>query len=728
MRLLLIVSFLFSILLPRLGAQGAADETARLARIATIAAELQRDDVDGAALFTEATRLAGFTIRSEERALLAEPLGAPLHLALTDAEIRGYVELHRAGHTVQLADLLAAFDLLWRGMGVDAATAPIVDEWRQQVFRTGAPATRGLATLLQALGSQRGDEGCIDRIGDVELDPLQALLLVRVVSEDLLLPLRSVLQDQATELGREVPKGPSEPLLPLPLDGPGWAEDGFVGSITGLVGKGLEHLDAISKTAGEWAKVVGGADKLAKGLGYANAIAAVAKCIATYTFLKGEVRLDEPGQPLVRTKRGPAQSDAGETRTLVARFWIDGTKVTDWMKEHRPLVALAGLDIDMPKSGALGGIETEWDIREDRHSSKNHLVQLADRVDISKVRTDENGEARIRLAGRPQPVDISREACLPVEKKVPIVVTPQVKSTQMQQDLVDAVLGAVGIAGGPEGWIGPVVECLYRMKWKGGHRFTLQVRDWVPADVIATVEITIKASGADFQRDHGVQATVDRSLAFRGVRMMGMEIDMPPIDEALLRMLPQAVREQMLEGRRQLEKLAQEPTFQSEPHGTAELHVHDRESRYGQLGECDSKPFDAATTWTADLVVDLADTSDPSASLRMFHIQCDLPKKQAKLQVHLIALGKVRSQMRVGGKSTTKEYDEELGIWTGLRRLPPFAGDLVLPLQEVPNVVTGGVDYYGVASVPFRFGPDDRFSGTAFVSYTISRRPKGEKR
>ena len=722
-------------------------ESQRLARIDAIARSLQDPASDAVSLFTEAARLAGFTIRSEERALLAEPLATPgLRLALTDAEIRAYTQMFRDGHSVSLADLLAAIDHLWNGMGVDASCEPFVGEWRRSGFRTGAASSRALLVLLQALGSHGiGDAGCIDRDGDVELDPLQALLLVRVLTEDLLLPLRRAIESGAVPDPAVAPTdrprrgGPSRDTphaTTAAIDWPGWAEDGFAGTVTTLVGKGVENIEKIGKKVAEFTEKTGlSGDKLGKGLGYANAISSLAKCIATYTFLRGEVRVDDPGQPLVRTKTGPSESDAGERRTLVARFWIDGSKVTDWMKDNRPLVTLTGLDIDMPKSGALKGIETEWQIAQDRHSSKHHLIQtVRGQPDISKIRTDDNGEARIRVEGRPQPKSLHSTPVLPVEKQVAITVWPQVKSTEMQQDLVDAVFGALGIVGidantggtfNPLGILTPVIESLYRMKWKGGRKFVLHVRDWVAADVVGTAEITIKATGADFRRDSGFQVTYDRSLAFRDVELASTEIDVPAFDDSILRFLPPAQREQVLEGRRQLEQLAAKPSFHSQERGRAELRIRDRESGYGEEGECDPKPLDYATTWTADLATDLA---EPSAGLRMLIIDLDLPKRTATVRVMLTAIANVHAVKRVGGKSTTKQYEEEIGIFTGLTFAAPFDRNVVLPLVETQNVVTGGVDLYGVATIPFRFGPGERFQGTAQISYTISKRPKGERR
>jgi len=50
--------------------------------------------------------------------------------------------------------------------------------------------------------------------------------------------------------------------------------------------------------------------KWAEGAGKANAILSIVKFIATYTFLEGEIRVEAPGQPLVRTKN----HDQGQER------------------------------------------------------------------------------------------------------------------------------------------------------------------------------------------------------------------------------------------------------------------------------------------------------------------------------------------------------------------------------------------------------------------------------
>ncbi|MBM4062946.1 MAG: hypothetical protein FJ265_17900, partial [Planctomycetes bacterium] len=609
-------------------AAAAPDENARLARLVQLAALLQDPQQDPVPLATEAVRLAGFVLWDEDRQVLAEPLGAPrLGLAITDAEIRAYTTMLREGQSVQRGDLIAAVDVLYQGLGAKGSVAPFVLAWLRDGTNTSNPSARALAVLLQALGNQRsGAEGRLDGAADVALDPLQALLMLRVLTEDLGTPLRRAIgRGEIGEAGKdgkeEPPRGPAAAPTPILDEPPGWAEDAYAGGITGLWGEVVGGL-------GEWGKGI------SNGVGKANALMSICKFIATYTFLRGEVRVEEPGQPLVRTKN----SDPGEQRTLVARFWIDGTRVTDWMKEHRQIVVLAGLDLDMPKTGALKGIETEWDIEQDRHSSKYHLIQtVRGQPDISKVRTDGNGEARIQVEGCPQPKVLDPKKVMPLAKQVAMVVTPQIKTTEMQQDLVDAVTGAIGLKDGPIGLITPIIETLYRLEWKGGVRFVLQVRDWQPAESIGQLEITLRANGHRFTRTSSHQLSLARSLKFTDAKMnvAGVEPPPPPDPEVLKRM-PPLYREQMEAGYRQMAELAKQRSFLSDQPGQVEFHQHDRELSVGEGDGCSDGTEEERTSWDGDAAIELGGEEAMLRGAR-FSIECDLEKRTAKLTQSLIA-------------------------------------------------------------------------------------------
>lgn len=693
------------------------DETARLARIAAVAAALQDRAQDPVPLATEAVRLAGFAVWSEDRAVLAEPLGeGRLGLAITDAELRGYCELLRLGHSVQRDDLLAGVDVLYQGLGAPGSVVPFALQWFRDGANTGNPAARALAVLLAALGVQRGGAAAdLGGTADVPLDPLQALLVLRVLTEDIGTPVRRAIGrgeiGAAAGDGKDgkepAPKGPFAAFPVLLDEPPGWAEDAYAGGITGLFGE-------VVGTLGEWGK------KTSNALGRVNALASITKFLCTYTFLRGEVTVAEPGQPLVRTM----DRDPGQQRTLVARFWIDGTKVTDWLKEHRKLVALAGLDLDMPKTGALKGIETEWDITQDRFSSKYHLIQtVRGQPDISKIPTDENGEARIQVEGCPQPVPFDPKKVMPLQKRVAMVVTPQVKSTEMQQDLVDAVTGAIGLKDGPAGLLNPVIETLYRMKWKGGVPFDLQVRDWQSAESIGQGEITLRASGSRFTPKSAHQMSLDRTLKFTDVRMDVVGGEAPSLpDPAFVKMLPPEARKQMEEGYRQMAELAKKRSFYGREPGVFEFHRHDRESARGEGDGCVDETEVSSTTWEADVASEVGSDLAVMAGAQ-FLVECDLEKRTAKVVLATLATTKVTtttsSRFR---KRETEVSEEHEGIFAGLQLQPPFDQGIVIPLQETEIREMNMFNYYGAVTVPFRFGPGGRYTGNAIVSYSVTRK------
>lgn len=686
-------------------------ERDRLARLAAIAVELQDPAVDGVSLLTEAVRACGFVVWDENRSVLAEPTGAPrLFLALTDAEIRGAVEMFRAGQTVARDDLLAGIDVLYRTIGTDKSVAPHALAWFRDGFDTGNASVRALACFLGDLGAHRGQR--LDHADGCVLDAIQALCVLRVLTEDIGTPLRRAiargeLDDGGTAPGTEPGRrrGPfAEPGAPA-ADGPGWAEDAYVGGITGLFAEAVGEVTKFRKA-------------IKDGTGKANAIATIAKFVLTYTFLKGRVWDDDPDNPLIRTK----DTDPGAQCTLYAAFWIDGTRVTDWLKDHRLLAATAGLDLDMPRSGPLKGIETEWDIRQDRHSSKYHLIQtVRGQPDISRIRTDDQGEAKIRVEGCPQPRKLDPMNVLPVEKVVRIVVTPQVKSTEMQQDLVDAVLGAIGISGGGVGFLTPVIECLYRMKWNGGQVYDLQVRDWVPAETIGQASIELRASGSWFRGPLVYRMSLDRKLVLTDVHMDVMGFDpMPMPDPSLRKLMGETAWKQMEEGMRQANEMAKLRTFTAKAPGQLQVHVHDSLFSRSEPDGCGDELQELRMTWDGERS---GDYQGPYAEWpAMFMAQCNLEQKTVELQLDAAVLGRVVQTARSGRQAaTTTESEEALTPLGGLRLAPPFdGGKIVMPLQESPTASPGVVAYYGVATVPFTFGRG--FRGNAIVSWSVQRR------
>lgn len=692
------------------GAQPLADE-ARLQRLGAIVAELPVAGGAAEALATEAARLCGFVVWSEAREVVAEPLSTPrLHLAVTPAELRGAVAMMQAGHRVARDDLLAGVDVLHRSLDLPGSATPAARKWLRDGVNSANPAARALSLFLDDLGRRRGQQ--LGGDADCELDPLQALLIVRVLSEDLATPLRQAIRrgefgaEPPAERGR-APKGPALGDEPRFADAPGWAEDAYVGGVTGLFGEVVEGLGKAGKRYGD------AVDKV-------NAIATIGKFLLTYTFLKGEVWDDDPDNPLIRTK----DTDAGARCRLYASFTIDGTRVTDWLKDNRQMLALAGLDMDMPKTGPLKGIETEWDIREDRFSTKTHLIQLTPRhPDISKIRADDNGIASIEVDGAPQPRKLDPLNVMPVAKSVRIVVTPQVKATEMQQDLVDAVTGAIGIRGGTVGLLTPIIECLYRMKWKGGVIYDLQVRDWVEGETIGQGELSIFGSGSWFRSEYSYRHTIDRKLTFTDVTIdPSGALEPEPIDPKVFDGMPKRYRAQVEESMRLMREAAKKRHYFGVAPSVATVSIRDVAAGRDAENECGGEVADWQRTVTGGGQLAFR-RPDGSGDLVSFIVHCDLEAKVATVVFDGSIDARVVATRTRRGNKDREERTQPTSVWDGVRLLPPYDdGELKMPLQEVPGVDPGITNYYGVLRAPVAFGDD--FRGCAIFSWSVQRKKK----
>ncbi|MCB9891461.1 MAG: hypothetical protein H6833_07430 [Planctomycetes bacterium] len=706
-------------------AQAVTSEPERLVRLATIATELQDPASDAPSLTTEAARLCGFAIWNEDREVIAEPLGSPrLGLALTDVEIRAYARLFREGDSVALDDFVAALDILAKDL-VETSIRTHVDRLLRDGWNTSHASVRALASFLEALSNQRVETNArLDATQGVRLDPIQVLFLLRIVTEDLGVPLRRAIantskappagpgkHDEEFEYALLPNAAPSSGATPREDPAPGWAEDAYVGGITGIFGEVANRLGQTGQNVSSW-------------IGKANALASIAKFLSTYTFLTCELGVDAPGQPLVRTKT----TDAGEPRTIFARFVIDGTRVTDWMKENRKLVALAGLDLDMAKTGALSGVETHWQIEQDKRSARKHLVQTQrGKSNLTRVKTDSNGEARIYLEGTPQPRNLDPLNVLPVMKAVRIWVTPQAKSVEMQQDVLDAVTGAIGIHGGGVGFLTPVIETLYRMKWTGTRGFDLHVRDWVDSETIGQGEIIVRASGNHFERNTAHRMQLDRTLRFTDVSLQSIGVEPPEApDPELLKRVSKQVRQQIEQGYQMQLELSKRRTFLGMSAKGVSVHVHDAEMTFGPEAGCSQELFTTTRTWNGDRESEW--TLENAAEHRaQFLVDVNFETKTAIVNLDARVLATmVTTSTKTGARTETGEAD--ISMLSGLTLLAPHEEHIVLPLEETRREDLGTIDYRGTGRVPFRFG-GDRFRGTAIVSFSATRKipPKEDR-
>lgn len=672
-------------------------------RLDQIAEQLKDPKVDGVPLLTEAFRRCGFAIWNEERTKLEDPLdNAKLNLAITDVEIRGYLELYRRGDRVSIASLADAFEPIYKELGGKGKILIHFSTiFEAQMFVKNL-SHRNLSNFLQAMGRTHDEIKDAPITFDSHLDPIQALILTRIVSEE----LRLILKGGAAKTLYATTKP-----MPQQQEAPGWAEDAFAGGITGLIGELLEGATERTKS-------------LNNKIGKANALMAFSKFIMTYKFLKGTVSVEGQGQPLVRTQ----DTSAGTKRTVVAKFFIDGTGVTDWMKDNRRMINLLGLDPDMPKSGVLKGAEVSWELKQNNKYASKQLIQaVTGSGDLSKQRTNDAGESRVTFEGKPQPKTLDPRKVMPVEKEVPMVISPQVKNVEMQQDFVDAVTGAIGLKDGPSGMAGPIMEMLYRSKWESPTPFTLKVKDWTEGLIIGQCSVEIVGTGNFYSKDVSFQNSINRKLVFTNYEVTATGgADVPGIDPELLKQMPPEIRKQVEAGMKQAAEVNKTRRFYSSKPGAVTFTINDSSFRQINQSTCTEEWEKVRETWKGSY-----NSESPTGGIKpeafSFAVELDTEKKMALIGIQGVA--PVRHVVTpMGGGAQVLDEAIMLMPFNGITLDPKYKSNAIeIPLKETPLRDQSGSNFYGVTKIPFKFGPNDRFAGVIFIDYSITRKNPPKK-
>lgn len=681
--------------------QTLAEKTDRLTQIAQTLSDKKSD---GISLLTEAVRLCGFSVWNEDRQRLHDPLTTPaLDLAITDKEIEGYLDLFRRGDRVAAADIAEGLDPIYKSVRGSKGLQNYVTQtlWSNLFSKKEGPKL--VSVFIQELGRTHGD----NQVGiGSQLDAIQALLVLRILTEEMRVPLvkhNAKYPEVFASLEAEVPYE----------DAPGWAEDAFAGGITGL-------WDEVVGNLGK----VGG--KVTGAVGQANALAAISKFLLTYKFLRGELTLEGKGQPLIRTK----DFDAGDERTTAARFYIDGTAATDWIKDNRKYFHALGIDPDMPKSGPLKGVQTFWEVDQSAKYATKQLIQaVRGTTDLSKLKTDDEGKAAVTWEGKPQPKKIDPKKAMPVMKSVWIHVAPQVKTVEMQQDLVDAVMTAIGLRGGASGALTPTMEILYRMKWHAPAHFELQIRDWVEGETYGQLTVEAKGSGNSFGKERSVRSTIDHTLTISDYTMSVSGFEQPPMfDEATLKKFPPDVRKQVEAGMKEQREQAKKRGFHGTSPGTATMKINDTNGWHAVFHECGgAQTSTGQETWTGSRTEELKQYAGDFN----FSVEANIETKVATLKfngfvdgVHTLVSGRENQR-------NNKRFDMRTNIKFE-SDLIDGSGTIKLPLKETPLPNQQASNYYGSATIPFTFGPGNQFKGSMIVSYSVTRKvPKestGKKR
>lgn len=694
----------------------AQEENVRMNRITEIAWELQDRESNTASLVTEAARLCGFAIWTEYRKPIAPASGPPLHLVVTDAEIERFSTMFRNGDSVALADVIDAIDYRYKDLSGESVRGDLLD-WLKNGDQSDDAAVRALATFLNDRNIfNAGKSSVTFDDPNLDLDPIQALFILRVITEEIAFPILHSRDRRAQwpssranatfgiELASFSPAGGSSGCGDEDKD---WAEDAWAGGFTKIPSKVLHHGRALT---------------YAERAEQANTLIAIIKFLSTYSWLQKEMHVEEPGQPLIRTKD---RRIGDGPRTVVAKFWIEGGKLTDWLKENRCILALTLLDFDLPKSKPLSHIETSWRIDQPLLPSRHIIEPLDGQGNPDRVLTNEEGEAKLKYDGAPQPVALDPRRVAPYNRFVHFYVTPQIKRDELKQDLVDAFFGALGIREGGTGFLTPIFEELYRLKWKATAKMSLMVRDWHPAkppQVTGGMTMFLTAQAHNFGPGYSYRINWDRTLDFKDVTMTQFGGDLSATDPATLARLPSEFRQQISSG---LQSQGRKITFVGLGPGTLTMSVNDNSSQHGAADECgdiaESEKIVSVVGGPRDF------TFGPlmPPGMIMFSVEIDLDRKIAVVKGDFELPVQITTVATAEGKTTRTNKD---GTRTFFKLLAPQAPwsptGITVPLKqrslenEVGAVDETGYAYSGSVSIPFTFS-NGRYRGTAYLTFYL---------
>ncbi len=696
-------------------------------RLFVIAQQMKSQKAGLESLVTEALTLCGFSIWPGGHSLTVRPqTNSPLHLAVDDTEIQDYSVMYLAGQGVALSDLEASLDYglsQFSNIGVKLSCKPYIEKWLQSGPNSNDPAVRNLTCFLNDLEMSHAIFPSPAITQDSTLDPIQALLISRVFTEAIALPLRkaALKHRPSTYL---VSRKPMIVDNPTPL--PGWQEDLFVGADTNIPGALSDALDWGENAFGKYAKVVGNI----------NVIASIVKFFEMYACLKGEFSVLGKGQPLVRTK---ASDYEGEVRTLSAKFYFDASANSNALKNARTYAAATGFDTDAPSNGPLANVECSWKFGQNVYYATKQIIQTAQgQPNPDRILTDKDGIAKLDVAGKPQFVKLDDATVTPVDRHVSVSVYPQLKGADAKQAMVDAMFTALGIKGGPVGAINIITEMMYRAKWSVAAKGDLQVTDWTPGEYMADVRMHVSLRALFNTVEASYIRTVERDLDVQRIplRILPSDSGTPPttLDPAILKLIPEDQRAKVLDA---LAKSAQvvgeankanagKTVFQAIGPGEVKMSVADNMTSRWLEGACGSpgSPLRKNETFSASVKMPVdGNLSDPGGNLFSLMITLDTVKKEARVVPVAVMNADHRLETTDPQGHTTPPVNDKQSV--KITQDCDFKPDVnvsngfVIPLQSSEQV-NHDTDFTGSLTFPITISARAMSGGTIDVAGTLT--------
>ena len=464
--------------------------SAGLAR--SIAPRILKNDADSLSVLIAALQKAGFHIIDTNQKTLFRPTSTPVGAAFYDFEVAGMLRATGLG-AVTTVDKLGRV-IANNDPDLTRADLPrlLLNDLRS-ARDSADPQTQFIGNLIFELGKGTSD---LSTAGPAQarINLIQASLIERIFLGDLLEAYERF-SEQSVSLfpaPRLFDRDRGVRFLPASWNFPGPApcDDiaditkvaGIEGKVKKVAGKVFDKESIPSVWTAPKEAIKKRFENVAKGIERANLISSWAKLIMANMNIKADITVEDP-IPLVRTKHN---RNSGEERIVTAKFRIDFKHSDTINCVGRAVKTATGLEVEVPKDGPMKDVPVKWQpVLEgrgySRYSGYPVMIDAVDPVrrDVSRQVTNDLGENKIKLTGKPQAKNLEQEPVVPRAKKADLTVSVATENMDASEDIPKVFWFGFEGDFGLKAFIELAPDILAKMALKT-FKVSVPVRDWQP--------------------------------------------------------------------------------------------------------------------------------------------------------------------------------------------------------------------------------------------------------
>ena len=485
------------------------------------AAAILKNDENSLPALIGALQKAGFHLIDKDQKILFQPTGLANGAAFFDYEVAGMLRATQFGAVTTLdkmAGMLAGNDPQLKSLQLASlflsdlrAASTLTRERIEKMPRDEMSSTQQkafLAALVLELGTETG--GLTTTSSKINL--IQASIIERRFLSDLAATYSEFQSPQAFFILPQRPVFDSRDDVRFvnaswtrPFQDPCKAIE-TIDKIQGFESKGRKVIKAFDRVmntlaTGEYTDDVPGGilkkipesnqfkkmfeerfKKVADGFEKLNIVMSYVKLVAANMSIKADLQVEDP-MPLIRTKHN---RNTGQERIVTAKFSIEFTGSEEINCTAKAAKLMTGLEVEVPEDGPLKDVPVIWEMlvegdRYSRHAGYPVIVDAVDKTrgDTSRQRTNELGENKIKLTGKPQARNLEQEPVVPLATKADLRVSVATEKMDASKDIPKIFSFGLGGKFGPAAIIEIAPEILGKMALRS-FRVSVPVRDWQP--------------------------------------------------------------------------------------------------------------------------------------------------------------------------------------------------------------------------------------------------------